>query len=110
PALRDLTDSPSTRAAAEGAGLRDGPVEIAELQAAFTHEEPLLKSALGLDDSVPVNLSGGALGANPIMATGLIRIAEAARHIAEGKQRTLAPATSGPCLQQTLVCILEGDS
>ena len=66
---------------------------------------------LGLDDSVPVNLSGGALAANPIMATGLVRISEAARHIVEGdKQRTLAHSTSGPCLQQNLVCILEGDS
>jgi acetyl-CoA acetyltransferase len=110
PALRDLTDSPSTRAAAQAAGLGDGPVEVAELQAAFTHEEPLLKAALGLDDSVPINPSGGALAANPIMATGLIRIAEAARHIADGKQRTLGHATSGPCLQQNLVCILEGDS
>jgi hypothetical protein len=45
------------------------------------------------------------------MATGLVRISEAARHIVHGdKQRTLAHATSGPCLQQNLVCILEGDS
>ena len=59
----------------------------------------------------PVNPSGGALAANPIMATGLVRISEAARHIVEGdKQRTLAHSTSGPCLQQNLVCILEGDS
>jgi acetyl-CoA acetyltransferase len=111
PALRDLTDSPSTRAAAEAAGLQDGPIDVAELQAAFTHEEPLLSSVLGLADSVPVNPSGGALAANPIMATGLVRISEAARHIVQGgKQRTLAHATSGPCLQQNLVCILEGDS
>ncbi|HXY94196.1 MAG TPA: lipid-transfer protein [Acidimicrobiia bacterium] len=110
PALRDLTDSPSTRLAAEAAGLRDGPVEVAELQAAFTHEEPLLREVLGLDDSVAVNPSGGALAANPIMATGLVRIAEAARQVAAGRQRTLAHATSGPCLQQNLVCILEGDS
>jgi acetyl-CoA acetyltransferase len=111
PALRDLTDSPSTRIAAEAAGIGDGPIELAELQAAFTHEEFLLREALGLDDSVPVNLSGGPLAANPIMATGLVRISEAARHIIEGdKQRTLAHSTSGPCLQQNLVCILEGDS
>ncbi len=111
PAFRDLTDSPSTRIAAEAAGIADGPIELAELQAAFTHEEFLLREALGLDDSVPVNLSGGALAANPIMATGLVRISEAARHIIEGdKQRTLAHSTSGPCLQQNLVCILEGDS
>ena len=111
PALRDLTDSPSTRIAAEAAGLADGPIELAELQAAFTHEELLLREVLGLDDSIPVNPSGGALAANPIMATGLVRISEAARHIVEGgKQRTLAHSTSGPCLQQNLVCILEGDS
>jgi acetyl-CoA acetyltransferase len=111
PALRDLTDSPSTRAAAEAAGLQDGPIDVAELQAAFTHEELLLSDVLGLSDDVPVNPSGGALAANPIMATGLVRIAEAARHIVQGgKQRTLAHSTSGPCLQQNLVCILEGDS
>ncbi len=44
------TDSPSTRIAAEAAGLGDGPVEVAELQAAFTHEELLLRQALGLGD------------------------------------------------------------
>jgi acetyl-CoA acetyltransferase len=111
PALRDLTDSPSTRLAAEAAGLGKGPVELAELQAAFTHEEPLLCDALGLDESVPVNQSGGALAANAIMATGLVRIAEAARAIVHGgKHRTLAHSTSGPCLQWNLVCILEGDS
>ena len=111
PALRDLTDSASTRIAAEAAGLADGPIDLAELQAAFTHEELLLREVLGLDTSIPVNPSGGALAANPIMATGLVRISEAARHIVEGdKQRTLAHSTSGPCLQQNLICILEGDS
>ena len=39
PSFRALDDSPSTRIAAEAAGLGDGPVEVAELQAAFTHEE-----------------------------------------------------------------------
>ena len=43
------------------------------------------------------------------MATGLVRIADAADHICGGgKHRTLAHSTSGPCLQQNLVCILEG--
>jgi len=51
------------------------------------------------------------LAANPIMATGLVRIAEAAEAIrGGGKQRTLAHSSSGPCLQQNLVCILEGDA
>ena len=71
PSFRALDDSPSTRIAAEAAGLGDGPVEVAELQAAFTHEELLLREVLGLGDDVTVNASGGALKANPIMATGL---------------------------------------
>ena len=65
---------------------------------------------LGLGDDVAVNPSGGALKANPIMATGLCRIGHAADHIFGGGQRALAHSTSGPCLQQNLVCILEGRS
>jgi acetyl-CoA acetyltransferase len=107
PSFRRLDDSPSTRLAAAAAGLGDGPVEIAELQAAFTHEELLLRSVLELGDDVAVNPSGGALRANPIMATGLCRIGHAADHIAGGGSRALAHSTSGPCLQQNLVCILE---
>jgi acetyl-CoA acetyltransferase len=45
------------------------------------------------------------------MATGLVRVAEAAGQIRDrGKQRTLAHSTSGPCLQQNLVCVLEGEA
>ena len=53
---------------------------------------------------------GGALRSNPIMATGLCRIGYAANHIFGGGHRALGHATSGPCLQQNLVCILEGRS
>ncbi|MGH9019329.1 MAG: lipid-transfer protein, partial [Acidimicrobiales bacterium] len=42
PAFRSLDDSPSTRLAADAAGLGSAPVEVAELQAAFSHEELLL--------------------------------------------------------------------
>lgn len=110
PSFRRLDDSPATRIAAEAAGLGDAPVEIAELQAAFTHEELLLKNVLGLGDDVKVNPSGGALKANPIMATGLCRIGYAADHIFGGGSRALGHSTSGPCLQQNLICILEGRS
>ncbi len=110
PAFRRLDDSPSTRIAAEAAGLGDAPVEVAELQAAFTHEELLLRSVLGLGDDVAVNPSGGALKANPIMASGLCRIGHAADHVFAGGTRALAHSTSGPCLQQNLICILEGRS
>jgi acetyl-CoA acetyltransferase len=110
PSFRALDDSPSTRIAAEAAGLGDAPVEVAELQAAFTHEELLLRSVLGLGDEVSVNPSGGALRHNPIMASGLCRVGHAAEHIFGGGNRALAHATSGPCLQQNLICILEGQS
>ena len=92
------------------AGLGDAPVEVAELQAAFTHEELLLRYVLELGDDVAVNPSGGALRSNPVMATGLCRIGYAADHIFAGGNRALAHSTSGPCLQQNLVCILEGPS
>jgi acetyl-CoA acetyltransferase len=107
PSFRALDDSPSTRLAAQSAGLGKGPVEVAELQAAFTHEELLLTRVLALGEGVVINPSGGALRANPIMATGLCRIGHAADHVMSGGHRALAHSTSGPCLQQNLVCILE---
>jgi acetyl-CoA acetyltransferase len=110
PSFRSLADSPSTRIAAAAAGVADGPIEVAELQAAFTHEELLLRHVLELGDDVVVNASGGALAANPIMATGLCRIGHAANHIFGGGNRALAHSTSGPALQQNLVCVLEGRS
>ena len=109
PSFRRLDDSPSTRIAAQAAGLHDGPpVEIAELQAAFSHEELLLRHVLELGPDVRVNPSGGALKSNPIMATGLSRIGHAADHVFSGGRRALAHSTSGPCLQQNLICIVEG--
>jgi acetyl-CoA acetyltransferase len=109
PGMRDLTVSPSTTLAAAGAGLGSGPVQVAELSSPFSPQEVVLRDALGLDDSVVVNPSGGALAANPVMVTGLVRVIEAARQIAEqGRDRVLAHATGGQALQQNLVCILEG--
>jgi acetyl-CoA acetyltransferase len=104
---RDLTTSPSTRAAADAAGL-NGHVDVAELYAPFSHQEIVLRRALGLGDDVDVNPSGGALCANPMFAAGLVRIGEAARRIHQGSaERVLAHATSGPALQQNLVCVME---
>ncbi|MDJ1137141.1 thiolase domain-containing protein [Streptomyces iconiensis] len=111
--VRDLTDSPSTRLAAERAGLFDeaaGPPDTAELHAPFTSQEVVLRKALRLGDGdhTAVNPSGGALAANPVMAAGLIRIGEAAARISAGaSRRAVAHATSGPCLQQNLVAVLE---
>jgi acetyl-CoA acetyltransferase len=110
PGMRDLRTSNSTTLAAKDAGVENGPIEVAEIQSAFTHEEPLLASALGLGSDTVINPSGGPQSSNPIMATGLVRIAEAAGQIRDnGKHRTLAHSTSGPCLQQNLVAVLEGN-
>jgi acetyl-CoA acetyltransferase len=107
--LRDLARSRSTAEAGERAGVGRAAVDVAELHAPFTHQELILRDALRLDDRVLVNPSGGALAANPLMVAGLIRIGEAARRVMEGDaMRAVAHATSGPCLQQNLVCVLEG--
>jgi len=108
---RDLTDSPSTRQAGAGAGLAPGDaVDVAELHAPFASQEVILRQALGLGPGVSVNPSGGALAANALMVAGLIRIGEAAAQIISGRaRRTVGHATSGPCLQQNLVCALSAD-
>jgi acetyl-CoA acetyltransferase len=88
-----------------------GQPGVAELHAQFSHEELILRDALGLGEAVTINPSGGPLGANPVMATGLIRIGEAAARILDGSAgRALAHASSGPCLQHNLVCLLEGQT
>jgi len=108
--VRDLVRSPSTKLAGEKAGVGRGRVDLAELHAPFTHQELILREALGLGDGVDINPSGGALAANPMMVAGLIRIGEAATRLAAGAgKRGVAHATSGPCLQHNLVCVLETD-
>jgi len=106
--VRDLTRSASTIQAAAVAGLGTGPVDVAEVHACYSHEELILRDALGLGDDAVVNPSGGPLAANPVMATGLIRIGEAAARIRSGDAgRAVAHASSGPCLQHNLVAVLE---
>ncbi|HWU32458.1 MAG TPA: thiolase domain-containing protein [Marmoricola sp.] len=105
--IRDLLRAPSAAAAAKAAGV--GKVDLAELHAPFSHQEIILRRELGLDEDTIVNPSGGALAANPMFSAGLIRIGEAAARINAGEAKTaLAHATSGPALQQNLVCVLEG--
>jgi acetyl-CoA acetyltransferase len=107
---RDLTVSTSTRLAGEKAGVGKGEFDVAELHAPFAHQELILREALGLGDDVAINPSGGALSANPLMAAGLIRFAEAAQRIAGGTaNRAVAHATSGACLQHNMVAVLEGE-
>jgi len=65
----------------------------------------LLAAALGLADQ-PVDAAAG-----PMMVGGLQRLAAAAAGVAAGRaKRAVAHATSGPCLQQNLVAVLERDA
>jgi acetyl-CoA acetyltransferase len=107
---RDLTTSPSTAASAKAATGGDAAsIEVAEIYAPFSHQQLLLTEAIGLPSSTKINLSGGALAANPMFSAGLERIGFAAQHIFDGSAgRVLAHATSGPVLQQNLVAVLEG--
>ena len=108
--LRDLTASPSTAMAGDKAGVGKGSVDVAELHAPFSYQELILKEALGLNGDTTINPSGGALCANPVMAAGLVRFGEVAQRIIDGTAtRGVAHATSGACLQQNIVCVLEGE-
>jgi acetyl-CoA C-acetyltransferase len=136
PGHRDLTEIRSAHAAAERAykmaAIRDPGREIglAEIHEPFSFQELMMYEALGFCEKgeggklvesgataeggrLPVNLSGGALSANPIFATGLIRLAEAAARITERAQEqnrsasnAVAHATSGFCLQSNIVYVL----
>ncbi|AKN16022.1 lipid-transfer protein [Mycobacterium haemophilum DSM 44634] len=108
--VRDLTESPSTTAAARAA-TRDNTrsLDVAEIHAPFTHQHLILAEAIRIPGRTKVNPSGGALAANPMFAAGLERIGFAAQHIWNGSaERVLAHATSGPALQQNLVAVMEG--
>jgi hypothetical protein len=99
--VRDLTTSVSTRQAAAAAGV--GAVDAAWLHVPYAHQELVLRDALSLDGQ-PVDSAAG-----PVMVGGLERLAAAAAGVASGRAgRAVAHATSGPCLQQNLVAVLEG--
>jgi acetyl-CoA acetyltransferase len=119
---RDLTKSASTVLAAKKALAMAGlgsaaEADVIELLAQNPAQEMIVLEALGIDPKHPkpaVNPSGGALCADPIMSTGLIRLGEAfrqlsgtagARQVADAK-RAIAHAAQGHCLQQNIVWVL----
>lgn len=107
--VRDLTRAPSAALAAERAGVGADKVDRAELHSAFTTHDVILRRELGLGDEVEYSPGGGALTADTMMASGLLRIAAAASAIADGSaDRAVAHAAAGPLLQENLVCVLEG--
>ena len=100
---RDLTSSVSTKKAGEVAGVGDASLDAAYLHVTYPHQELLLRDALSLNGT-PVKSESG-----PMMVAGLSRIGHAARGIWQGENRVVAHASSGACLQQNLVCVLEAD-
>ena len=139
--VRDLTKAKSAEIAAKRAfklaGIKKPLKEIhaAEIYEPFGFQELMMYEALGFCKSgdgarlveekvtdfggaLPVNPSGGALCANPIHATGLIRIIEAAAQIAgragrhqlkKKVKRAIATSTNGPAMQGSAVFVLGGD-
>lgn len=108
-------------------------IDVAEVSEKFAHEELMIYESLGLckegkgktliekgttkrDGKIPVNPSGGALAADPVCATGLARIIEAAKQIrgeANGYQipnvrRALAHGQFGIGAQKNIVFVLGG--
>jgi len=125
----------AARTAYKMAGIKDpsSELDVAEVSEKFAHEELMIYEALDLckegqgknliekgtthrDGSMPVNPSGGALGADPVCATGLIRVVEAAKQIrgeagkyqVPGVCRALAHGQFGICAQKNTVFILGG--
>ena len=107
PGSRDLGRCPSVEGAAAAIGLVPAHLDAAELHAPYSSQEVLLAQALQLPAGVVINPSGGALAAETPMVAGLVRIGEAAQAIRGGARQVLAHATSGPCLQHNLLCLLE---
>jgi hypothetical protein len=100
--VRDLARSASTKIAAEHAGAFVRPPGIAFVTAAFPHEARIVADALSLGDT-PTHAA-----ADPMIVAGLANLAAAAAAIHDGRvSRALAHASSGPCLQQNLVTVME---
>ncbi len=107
--LRDLTVCESAKIAAQKARVSELKLEIAELHTRYEHENVILREALGLGSEVKLNPSGGCTTASIPMVSGLARIGEVAERILRREVKAgVAHATSGPCLQQNLICVLEG--
>jgi acetyl-CoA C-acetyltransferase len=137
---RDLSRAPSLARAAERAfamaGVTDpaAEIDVAELYDAFTHQELMWIEAMGLcedgtagarlqegafhiDGRLPVNPSGGLLSGHPVIAGGLIRMAEivkqlrgeAGEHQVARARRGAAQGVNGLCGQSHCVWVLGKD-
>lgn len=140
PGYRDLSEIASAEQAArkayQAAGIRDplAELDVVEMSSCYAHQELMLTEALGFcskgegrnlvnesvtdrGGSLPVNPSGGPLCANPIIGTGLIRLAEVALQVTgragarqiDNARMGLAHGSAGQCLQSNGVMIVRGE-
>lgn len=107
------------------AGWAGGEADLAEVSGSSVVSELLAIEALGLaekgkalaaarDGKVAINRSGGALPADPIMATGLVRLAEASRQLSQPElygggnpRRAIVHGAGGVGMQNNCVFTLE---
>ena len=107
---RDLSRSGSITTAALHLGLAGTDVDLLECHAPYSHQELLIVDAIGARRIGQVNPSGGCLPADPVMATGLIRMGLAAEAVIAGKaSRAVGHATNGVCLQHNLLGVFEAN-
>lgn len=114
------------RAYARAGRTNGGEFDIAEVSAGCAAAELMVLEALGLAEpgkavqlygagnGVAINPSGGALPADPIMATGLVRLAEAAEQLAgrvdrgtTGARSAVVHGSGGLAMQNHCVFTLE---
>jgi len=135
---RDLAECAALTKAAkkayQSAGISDPrkEIDVAEIYDAFSYQELMWTEGLGFCDrggggrliesgatgksgDIPVNPSGGLLASHPVIAAGLIRIAEAVRQVRgeagrmqvkEDVRTALAHGVNGACGQSHCVWIL----
>jgi acetyl-CoA C-acetyltransferase len=134
---RPIQQCESARKAAQQAyqmaGIKNPATEIdlAEIHSLFASQEPILAEALGLypegsggpavdegwtdvTGKLPLNPSGGPLGANPFTAGGLIRVAEAATQLrgeagkmqVKNARTAVAHGQTGICAQHNVVFVM----
>jgi len=137
---RDLANPVALREAAKRAYAMAGiknpldEINVAEVSEPFSYMEPLWMEGLGfcnpgegwklidngvttMNGKLPVNPSGGAISANPVLVVGLARVIEAALQIrgeagarqVKNANTALAHGFNGPCGQSHCVWIVSGN-
>jgi acetyl-CoA C-acetyltransferase len=129
---RSLTEAASKAFAMARVANPAKDIDVTELYDAFTYQELMWLEAMGIsadgragrdleegrfarDGDLPVNPSGGLLSGHPVIAAGLIRIAEVVKQLrgeagqyqVKGAQRGVAQGVNGRCGQSHCVWVLD---